>query len=189
MLIRILAHTPAWVFALFALLVWLGARQLRPNRVSLVRAALLPIAMIGLSLYGLVSAFGGRPLALAGWAAGAALTVAAMPQRPPPPGTRYEAARRTFVQAGSAVPLGLMMGIFFTKYAVGVFMTLRPGLAHDAGFSLAIGTFYGAINGTLARRTLRLWGLAERAGVTPTQAPRQAGPTAESFAAERGPAR
>jgi ABC-type phosphate transport system permease subunit len=71
MLYEILTHTPAWVFALFALLLWLGATQLTGRRVGLRRTLVMPVVMIGLSLYGVLSAFKDQPLAAAAWAAAA----------------------------------------------------------------------------------------------------------------------
>lgn len=165
MLMQILIHTPLWVFALFLLLLWLGMRQLLTNQMKLSRVTLLPLAMIGLSLYGVASAFGqpqAGPRALAGWAVGVALLATIVLLRPLPAGVRYDAASRRFTMPGSAVPLALMMGIFFTKYAVGVKFALDPALAHDAGVALVVGTLYGAFSGTFAARAVRLWRLALR---------------------------
>ncbi len=157
MLTQILAHTPRWVFALFALLVWLGAKQLFSGSVSLTRVALLPIAMTGLSVYGVLSGFGDSPMALMAWAGAASLMLWTVLQRPLPAATRYDAAARRFHIAGSAVPLALMMGIFFTKYAVGVLLVMHPELKHQMGFALGISALYGGFSGIFAARALRLW--------------------------------
>ncbi|WHZ10718.1 MAG: hypothetical protein OJF60_001157 [Burkholderiaceae bacterium] len=165
MLMQILIHTPLWVFALFLLLLWLGLRQLLTSQLKLSRVTLLPLAMVGLSLYGVASAFGrspGGPSALAGWAVGVALLAAIVLLRPLPAGVRYDAARRRFIVPGSVVPLALMMGIFFTKYVVGVKLALDPALAQHADFALVVGTLYGAFSGTFAARAARLWRLALR---------------------------
>jgi hypothetical protein len=162
MLIQILTHTPKWVFALFVLLFWLGARQLLSGRVGLARITLLPLAMSALSFWGVISAFGDSPLALLGWAIAAGTLGAWVLARPLPASTRYDAATRSFQVAGSAVPLALMMGIFFTKYAVGVQLAMHPQLAHQGEFAIAIGTLYGAFTGIFAARSMRLWRLAVR---------------------------
>ncbi|VTU23945.1 hypothetical protein SRS16CHR_03354 [Variovorax sp. SRS16] len=160
MLIQILTHTPKWVFVTFALLVWLGARQLLAGSVSLTRVTIMPVAMAGLSLYGVASAFGDAPAALSGWAAAALVLLAFVLQRGVPATTRYDAASRTFHVAGSAVPLVLMMGIFFTKYVVGILLAMHPQLMHQASFALGISTLYGAFSGIFAGRAIRLWRLA-----------------------------
>lgn len=162
MLLQILQHTPGWVFALFALLLWLGGRQLRAGRTPLWRVGLMPVAMTGLSIYGVGSAFGSAPAPLAAWLAGAVLSAAWVLRRPLPAGTRYDPATRSFALAGSAVPLVLMMGIFFAKYAVAVQLVMHPALARSTVFSLCIGTLYGAFSGIFAARALRLWTLALR---------------------------
>jgi hypothetical protein len=162
MLLQILAHTPRWVFVLFAVLFWFGAKQLLASSVSLARTTVMPVAMSGLSMFGVLSAFGDSPMALAGWAAAALVLAALVLQRALPAGTRYDAATRRFHLQGSAVPLVLMMGIFFTKYVVGTLMALHPELAHNHNFALVIGTLYGAFSGSFAARAIRLWRLALR---------------------------
>ncbi|RYZ01671.1 MAG: hypothetical protein EOO24_14885 [Comamonadaceae bacterium] len=166
MLLQIISHTPRWVFAVFALLLWLGGRQLVAGSLSLTRVALMPVAMTGLSIYGVFSAFGDSPMALACWAIAAVAAAALVLERALPASTRFDADTRTFHVAGSAVPLMLMMGIFFTKYVVGVQIALHPELAHHHNFTLAIGTLYGAFSGIFAGRALRLWKLAARSGRT-----------------------
>jgi hypothetical protein len=160
MLMQVILHTPKWVFAVFLLLVWLGARQLLANSVSLQRVTLMPVAMGGLSLYGVVSAFGDSFGALLGWALAAAVLTALVLQRRLPATTRYDAAERRFHVAGSAVPLLLMMGIFTTKYVVGAALAMHPELRQQAAFAIAIPTLYGAFSGIFAARALRLWRLA-----------------------------
>lgn len=159
LLLQILAHTPSWVFALFGVLAWFGGKQLRANTVSLSRVTLMPVAMVGLSAYGVLSAFGDSPLALLGWAVGAAALALLVLRRALPATTRYDAAARRFHVAGSAVPLALMMGIFFTKYVVGVMAVMHPEWPHQAAFALGASLLYGAFSGVFAARALRLWKL------------------------------
>lgn len=162
MLLQILAHTPTWVFVLFAVLAWFGAKQLRAGRVSLTRVMVMPVAMSALSVYGSISAFGDSPLAIVCWAAAAVACALLVRLRPLPATTRYDVATRSFDVAGSAVPLMLMMGIFFTKYIVGVQMAMHPALAHQAGFVLPVSLLYGAFSGIFSARALRMWTLAMR---------------------------
>jgi len=160
MLTDIFLHTPRWVWIVFAALVWLGAKQMVANTVSLGRTTLMPLVMVGLSISGLASAFGDSPTALVAWAAAAVVTATLVQQRALPASTRYDAASRRFHLAGSAVPLALMMGIFLTKYVVGVMMAMQPGLRHDAVFTLVVPLIYGAFSGIFAGRALRLWRVA-----------------------------
>ena len=162
MLLQILIHTPKWVFAVFALLLWLGGKQLLAGRVSLSRTTLVPLAMVAFSAFGVSSAFGAAALPLAGWAGATLVLLALVLARPLPHTTRYDAATRSFQVAGSVVPLVLMMGIFFTKYVVGVTLAMHPELAHQPSFALGVSTLYGAFSGIFAARALRLWKLALR---------------------------
>jgi hypothetical protein len=162
MLFQIISATPKWVFVLFAGLLWLGCKQLLASRVSLLRITFLPVAMAGLAVYGVISAFADSPGAMIGWAVSAVALASLVLQRPLPATTRYDAATRSFQITGSAVPLALMMGIFFTKYVVGVELAMHPELAHQHELALAIGTIYGAFSGVFAGRGIRLWMLAIR---------------------------
>jgi len=164
MLTQILAGTPLWVFALFALLLWLGGRQLVAHDIALRRATILPFAMTALSIYGLLSVFSHQPVAVLGWAVAALMTGIAVLQRALPDSTRYDPAARRVHLAGTAVPLAMMMGIFFTKYVVAVQIAMHPPLTGDRVFALCVGALYGAFSGMFAARGLRLWRLARRDG-------------------------
>jgi len=164
-LVTIVQKTPVWVWGLLAGLLWLGIGQLAQRQARAARVVLMPVAMAGLSAYGLVSGFGAAGQAagvFAAWLGTAALLAAASlalwPR--PPEGARYDAASRTFHLPGSAMPLALIMGIFLTKYLVGVELALQPALARDAAFALEISALYGLFNGLFVARAARLWRLA-----------------------------
>jgi len=167
MLGPVLKHTPTWVWGLLAALMALGLSQVRTRSVSLARVALLPIAMTGLALWGAVSAFGGSsqfgPVLLA-WLAAAAAALAAVAPFAPPAGSRYDPATRSFHLPGSWIPLLLILGVFLTKYIVGVELAMQPSLAHDGQYTLVVGTLYGAFSGLFSGRAIRLWRLAARPG-------------------------
>ena len=82
--------------------------------------------------------------------------------RPAPAGASYDAATREFSLPGSVVPLALMMGIFFTKYAVGVSTAMVPELTQLESFVLTVTVIYGAFSGIFLGRAIRLWRLAYR---------------------------
>lgn len=173
--LQILQHTPTWVFGLFLLLLALGSRQLFPTQAGLRRLTILPVAMATLSASGMISAFGDRPAALATWLVAAAAALVLVMQRPVPAGVRFDRDQLRFWLPGTAVPLVLMMGIFITKYAVGVQLAMHPELAHQSNFALVVSTLYGAFAGVFLGRSLRFWKLALR-----TQASALAGPLAKS---------
>lgn len=153
----VLQHTPVWVWGVLALLIVLGLQQSRPHTVSAARATLLPLLMLGLGLSGVLSSFASAG-ALAAWAA-AVLAVGAARAGHAAQGTRWSAAEQRFHRPGSWAPLALMMGIFATKFAVGVALALHPELARSAGFALGVGALYGAFSGAFVARGLALWRL------------------------------
>mgnify|MGYP003603793073 CR=1 FL=1 len=139
MLVPIVQQTPPWVWGLLAALLWLGASQLFDRTAGLRRVLLMPVAMTGLSVYGLASAFTGS--APAGTAAGAwlatALATTALAlwfQPTAPAGTVYTGASRSFHLPGSAMPLALIVGIFLTKYGVGISWPCSPRSPETAIF-------------------------------------------------------
>ena len=156
MLAEILRRTPVWVFVLFVLLLGLGIAQTRTRNVTLPRLALLPFAMLGLSVYGIVSGFGAHPLPLACWAAGLAAVVVANFALRLPHGVLRSQTARSFTVPGSWVPLALMMAIFFTRYAVAVAIARDAALPAAPGFAAAAGLAYGAFSGVFLARALHI---------------------------------
>ena len=159
----VLKGTPTWVWGLLAALLALGLSQVRARKVSQVRMTVMPVAMVGFSLWGMASAFGSSPLfvyVLLAWACGAALMLGLVASRDPAAGTRYLADSRSFAVPGSWVPLAIILGIFLTKYVVGVELVMQPGLAMDDRYPLIGGALYGLFSGTFAGRSVRLWRLA-----------------------------
>ena len=157
----IVRHTPPWVGGLLLALTALGLSATRARRLSLPRLLAPPVAMTALALWGVQSAFSGHGAALlALWAACAGGVVAAGARRAAPAGARYDAAQRAFALPGSWLPLALMLGVFLTKYAVGVQLALAPELARSSGFALGVTALYGALSGLFVVRTWRLLRLA-----------------------------
>ncbi len=155
---KIAQNTPIWVWGLFTGLVALGLSQMRHRQASLARTAFMPVAMTGFAIWGMASSFGATALlawSLLAWAVAAAVVASLVALGHPAPGTRYDATTRTYTLPGSVVPLLLILGIFLTKYAVGVELAMQPRLAADAEFAIALATLYGVFTGR-AWRLLRL---------------------------------
>lgn len=165
----ILRNTPVWVGGLFAALVALGLSQVRDRQVSLTRVSITPVAMTVFSAWGVASAFGsnaqlGTVLAL--WL-GITIAVAALVASGSS-NARYDATARSFALPGSYLPMALILGIFLTKYAVGVELAMNPRQAADPTFALGVAALYGVFSGVFTGRTARLWKQALR---SPAQRP------------------
>ena len=168
MLIQIITRTPVWVWAILGLLLWVGLKQSVPRSVGLRRITVLPLVMVGLSLAGMLTAFGTGHHALLAWGATAAVAAAVVMQLNFPQATRYNSWTQQFELPGSWTPLVLMVGIFITKYAVGVTLAMHPELARDALFSQSMAALYGGFSGVFAGRAARLWRLvsSKASGIT-----------------------
>ncbi|NCB13808.1 MAG: hypothetical protein EOM78_19575, partial [Erysipelotrichia bacterium] len=119
-MIEIISHTPIWVFVLFFLLVIVGLFQLKDRNVSLQKATILPISMVCLSFYGLISAFGLEIKSIFCWLVGLIIAVLLNLLLKLPKDSTYDKKLKIFFIKGSIIPFILIMIIFFTKYSVAV---------------------------------------------------------------------
>jgi hypothetical protein len=163
MLGTVVRNTPAWVGALFAGLLWTGVAQIRDRRASLVRVAVLPVVMIGLSIWGMAGAFGSSPMfgyVMLAWMLVGAMTFAAVGLTSAPKGTEYDPASRSFFIPGSWVPLVTIVAIFLTRDIVNVDVAVQPLVARETDFTLVVAAIYGLFSGVFLGRAARLWRLA-----------------------------
>lgn len=166
MLIEIVKRTPSWVFVLFFVLLAVGYFQSKDRAVSRNKVSILPLAMIALSLYGVISAFGIAPVGLSSWVVGVLVAVWIGVRLRAPRGACFSIETQLFSVPGSWFPLGLMMAIFFTKYAVGVTLARQLPIANEPVFIGSISLCYGFLSGLFVARALVIWRSAERATKT-----------------------
>lgn len=119
---KILAGTPPWVFALFAYLAYRGARRLRTGVAPVAKVFVMPALFVAWGLIGLFGHDPGQTLLswLAGAAAGGVLGVAL------PVPLEVDARRKLVLQAGSAIPLARILAIFGAHYALNVAAAMHP---------------------------------------------------------------
>lgn len=161
LILRILAGTPLWVWAMLALLVGLGVMQLHDREVPIARAVGVPV---GLSLLSLFSAGSFGPAALGAWVPAALLAGLgglmsarrAMRDTPDTPRDRGPRPGRMQVP-GSVLPLVLTLAIFSLRYGLAIALRLdAPFVAHPA-LAPAVGVAYGACSGLFLGRLLSQW--------------------------------
>lgn len=146
MLIQILTHTPVYVWAILAFLIYRGVIAMRDREIGFRKLFIIPVIMLVLSLQDIASKFGIGFLPLAAWAAGAAgmtllvwrLSNARIDAGATPGSVRVR---------GSWAPMAMMMAIFFTKYITAVTLVMQPGAAQNALFSAAVCVLFGVFNG------------------------------------------
>ena len=157
-LLDILTNTPIAVWAVLAVLVLLGLRQTRTQRMSAGRVWLVPLLVGAASLAGALRGFAGAGELLTGacWAAGAALGF--LSNRPLGLPRRVSAnADGSFTIGGSIAPLLLFVGVFMVRYVVNVALAIQPALAHDPVAAAAAAIAYGLTAGLLAARSRKIW--------------------------------
>ena len=161
-ILQILTHTPLWVWGVLALLVVLGAMQMRDHVLTRARLLLAPIGLGVYSLWSSLAAFGVRAEVIAAWTAGIALALAAnrglqWPRRVSPlPGGR-------FALRASPWPLVVMLSIFAIRYVGAVTLVFHPDWGRDMAFGLAMSVAYGALSGLFTARAIRIFGTASGA--------------------------
>jgi hypothetical protein len=122
--IGVLTHTPPWVLALLAYLVWQGIKAMQPRTISIWRALIVPVVFIilGLSRIG----FGHRDNVgpLIGWivAALVLLPVGLLTPRP----FEVDHLSGQIIRSGSVFPLVRNLIVFSLQYAVAVTAAIDP---------------------------------------------------------------
>ncbi|ELX13917.1 hypothetical protein Jab_1c25610 [Janthinobacterium sp. HH01] len=155
MMQQIISHTPLYVWAVLALLVYRGLLASRDREISLKKLWIMPVAMLGLSL----SSMSGNGVLGGGvwgvWAAGL-LAGAALAWKLDG-GVRIVVNRAagTVFQRGSWLPLALMVAIFVAKYAVAVVTAMHPETRHNFLFMLAVTSGFGLLSGMFIGRAAR----------------------------------
>jgi hypothetical protein len=148
---QVLVHTPLWVFALFAYLVWQGIKAMQPRRTPIWRALIVPVVFIvwGVSRIGSGHQDGTWPLVA--WIA-AALVLLPLGVLTPRP---FDVDHTTgeIIRPGSAFALVRNLVVFSLQYTVGVITAINAGdraLASIAGRAISGATAGYFIGSTIA---------------------------------------
>jgi hypothetical protein len=144
---EILSHTPIWVFVLFFVLLVVGLLQLKDRKISLQKAIILPISMIFLSFYGVISAFGLDIKSSLFWLVALIIGVLLNILFRLPRNSTYDKKEKTFSIKGSFIPFVLIMSIFLIKYIVGVVIAKELAILNEITFICSISFIYGLLSG------------------------------------------
>jgi hypothetical protein len=170
MLPAIVSHTPLWVWALLAYLLYRGWIALGDRTAPLWKVILLPLVMLGLALQGLLLQFW-RHASVLELAALALLLAAACSWRSTARQIQIQPGRTLLLVRGSWRPLALTLAIFSLKYAVGVTQALHPEWLRGTATALTLGLLYGMFAGFSLGRVLRILHLCHQARSRPAQLP------------------
>jgi hypothetical protein len=162
-LTQAILNTPPWVWLLFAFLMFLGVRALKPSTTSLPRLAILPAVFFVWGVYGVIAAYGVHASSIAAWLAAFVIGV----------GCGTLLARTTTLEAdrtngrvrvaGGPSTLILILVIFAAKYVFGFLHATQPALFADARWWVSEIALSGALAGMFAGRLVGLW-RAHRSG-------------------------
>lgn len=158
MLIQIFRNTPPWVWAILGLLIVLGIQASRDRERPYRFLFILPLALLGLSVQSMVTQFGVHAAGAASWLCGAAIAAFAGARLFRPEQIAVDPQRGMIFQRGSWMPMLMMMGVFLTKYAVGVSLALHPAMLQQTSFVLGVCLVFGIFSGWFAGR---LWRIAK----------------------------
>lgn len=119
-LVTILQNTPAWVYALFAILLALGLISLKTRTVKVWRPLVAPAVFIAWGIYGLLVRLDDSGLLPLYWAVAAAASAFFAWYGTNLNTILLDPAQGRVRIEGSVFPLVRNMVLFFAKYAVGV---------------------------------------------------------------------
>ena len=142
------------IFALFFVLLTLGMIQTKERNIHLKSVFILPIAMLTLSLYGVVSAFSVSFSPMLCWFVGVILAIILGLIIDMPQNVTFSKENCSFKIPGSWLPMFLIMGIFFIKYAVGVSFARHLSILNNDIFIIAVSLLYGSFSGLFLSRSL-----------------------------------
>lgn len=148
--IQILTQTPVWVFAIFVVLLVLGLQQRLDRRVTRGKLLIPPTAVLGFSLYSVVTSFGSILLPLLAWSIGLAAVLAIGVRRLRTAAQPIESG--VFLVKGSWWPLALMIGIFSVQYALGYAAARNPALFDLIWFVGITSALLGVLGGAFLAR-------------------------------------
>ncbi|MEY4728976.1 MAG: hypothetical protein RL020_134 [Pseudomonadota bacterium] len=165
MLSEIISRTPVWVWGILLVILYFGIQQSKQRAVPKRRIAILPMIMIGLSLSGILSAFGGNVIGLAAWFAAVLLVLILSQQLKPNEHATFSPVTKKFTVPGSWLPLCLMMAIFIAKYIVAIMLGLNPSLKQSTQFIFGVSFVYGLLSSLFFARAMRVWATQKKHGM------------------------
>ena len=161
MILSILQQVPRFVWFLLVGLIALGVSMSFTRRRSARAAVAIPLAMIVLSFYGVISVFA-QPIALAGWLGGVVLALGVSAALGLWGEVRWSQQERCLIVPGSWIPMAMIMGLFVTKFGVNVMLGMHRELGGDSTFAAVAGFAYGTFSGMFLARGVAMLKVARQ---------------------------
>lgn len=156
MLQQIITHTPLWVWAILAFLMYRGFLASKDRELGLRAIFVIPAVMLVLSLQGIAGSFGFTEASVASWVASVLLGSVISWKSVNNTNVRVLPEKASVFYRGSWAPMALMMAIFLVKYCVNVIIAINPSLRLDTSFIAAVCLAYGLFNGLFLGKMLKV---------------------------------
>jgi hypothetical protein len=162
--VAVVTHTPWWVFAILAYLIWMGAKGLQPRTQPLARVFVTPAVFIVWGLFGAAGRHLPEALNAAAWIGGALLGVLPGVLTSP---RRVELNRSLNLVhfEGSPFPLVRNLTIFGLRYGLAVATATSHG--DDPGLAVIATAVSGLSAGYFLGWTAMFWRTLTRAPALP----------------------
>lgn len=148
----IILFTPKWVFGLLGILIAFGLLQTRTRSVKIQVALILPVTMLILSLSGVVHYLGWQITTLLYWALAVGVATYICLKLMGNQIAHLDSESRKLIIQGSWIPLLVILGIFITRYALGVATAMQLSIIHSDLFPIAVSILLGTWSGFFAAR-------------------------------------
>ena len=147
-----LANTPWWVYLIFAYLIVKGIKASRPRLLPIKRLVILPIVLLGFSIYGLVEVVAFNPINGGIWFVclliGAVLGHVQIRQQK----LVFDKKSHLVQTPGSWSMLILILVIFLSKYYFAYSLAIHPAEVQHLIFRVSLLGISGLCNGLLLGR-------------------------------------
>lgn len=131
------SHTPLWVWAILAFLLWRGIAALKPSRTSLARLAVVPVIFAVWGLWSLHNRYGASIEAWGLWLVGIAVGAGIGWLLVRRQSISYDGIRGHLYSKADYSLLPLLLLTFVVKYVFEAALGYNPAFASDSSFRVA----------------------------------------------------
>lgn len=160
-IIEIVRGTPRWVWALLALVLYLGYTSTKDRTIDVRRLLIMPLAMVGVSLSSLIAGHISVEAATA-WLAALSLGAAGGARLGLASGAEPGEQPMTVRLPGEWLSLTLIIVMFASRYVFAVILAIAPGYASDPGFAVVRSLLIGGLGGLFLGRGIAMASLGFR---------------------------
>jgi hypothetical protein len=150
-----ITHTPLWVWPLFAVVLFLGARNLWPRERPLAPMIVLPAVLLVFALYNLTSSRADLTLVIPAFAVSFAIGIG-IGWNLVPKHVEVLRDKGSIRVPGSVAPLLVVIAILILRYAIGYIYGRWPELRADPALALEFSATGALLAGIIWGRILRL---------------------------------